>query len=104
MKFSDTDGIIQVWREGTKVVDFRGDNHQVEKHEGTYLKFGIYSSQYEKNPLKGKTKRTVYHDELRIAGSEGSYDLVAPRGSKPSEDNKSEQADATNRLPAAPRK
>lgn len=79
VKLSNTDGVIEVWREGTKIVDFRGDNHQVEKHEGAYLKFGLYSSQYEKNPLKGSMKRTVYHDELRIAGSEGSYDLVAPR-------------------------
>ena len=94
VRFSDLDGIIQAWRQGTKVVDFRGDNHQVEKHEGTYLKFGIYSAQYEKNPLKGKTKRTVYHDELRIAGSDGSYDLVAPKDSKPTDDNKSEQGAA----------
>lgn len=79
VRFSDTDGIIEVWRQGTKIVDFRGDNHQVEKHEGTYLKLGLYSSQYEKNPLTGSIRRTVYHDDLRIAGSDGSYDLVAPR-------------------------
>lgn len=80
VRFSDTDGIIEVWREGTKIVDFRGDNHQVEKREGAYLKFGLYSSQYEKNPLQGSNARTVYHDELRIAGPDGSYDLVAPKG------------------------
>ncbi|MEM8955446.1 MAG: heparin lyase I family protein [Verrucomicrobiota bacterium] len=96
VRFSDTDGIIQVWRQGTKIVDFRGDNHQAEKHEGAYLKFGLYSSQYEKNPLKGSISRTVYHDELRIAGSDGSYDLVAPREGKSSEDNKNEHPSSTD--------
>ena len=104
VRFSDTDGIIEVWRQGTKIVDFRGDNHQVEKHEGTYLKFGLYSSQYENSPLTGSTTRTVYHDELRIAGSDGSYDLVAPRVSKTSEAKKNAQADATNRLPVTTRR
>ena len=83
IKFADTNGIIQVWRQGTKIVDWRGDNHQTEKHEGTYLKFGLYSSQYKNNPLKTSIKRTVYHDELRIAGSDGSYELVSPKSADP---------------------
>ena len=103
VRFADTNGIIQVWRQGTKIVDWRGDNHQKEKHEGTYLKFGLYSSQYEKNPLKNSINRTVYHDELRIARSDGSYELVSPRIREPGDDKKSEQADATNRLPASRR-
>lgn len=103
VRFSDTNGLIQVWRDGINIVEWSGDNHQVEKHEGAYLKFGLYSSQYENTPPKTDFKRTVYHDELRIARSGGSYDLVAPRGKNPSEDNTSEQADATNRLPATSR-
>ena len=51
----------------------------IEKHEGAYLKFGLYSSQYEKTPPKADFKRTVYHDELRIARSDGSYMLVSPK-------------------------
>ena len=84
-KIDDKDGIIQIWRNGKQIVDWSGDNHQIEKHEGAYLKFGLYSAQL--NPAKSShismpagTSRTVYHDELRIAGPGGSYDLVAPRG------------------------
>lgn len=91
VKLSDTDGIIQVWRQGEQIVDWRGDNHQIEKDEGAYLKFGLYSSQYEKNPLEGATRRTVYHDELRVAGSDGNYELVAPRDSGSTEDDECEQ-------------
>jgi len=80
VKFDDANGIIQVWRQGKQIVDWRGDNHQTEKHEGAYLKFGLYSSQYRKNQSKVDFTRTAYHDELRIAGADGSYELVAPRG------------------------
>jgi hypothetical protein len=82
VKFDDQDGIIQIWRNGEQIVDFAGDNHQVEKHTGAYLKFGLYSSQYRRKPLQGEDTRTVYHDEIRIAGADGSYELVAPRGDR----------------------
>ncbi len=80
VKFDDQDGIIKVWRNGVKIVDWMGDNHQAEKVEGVYLKLGIYSYHYKSNPPSIKFKRIVYHDELRIAGSTGNYALVAPRG------------------------
>ncbi|MBG7611218.1 polysaccharide lyase [Polaribacter sp. BAL334] len=83
IKFDDKDGIIQIWWNGTQVLDWTGDNHQVEMIEGAYMKFGLYAAQF--NPDKdfvismpqGAT-RTVYHDNLRIAGADGCYDLVAP--------------------------
>ncbi len=50
VKFDDKDGIIQVWRNGEQIVDWTGDNHQIEKHEGAYMKFGLYSYQYLENP------------------------------------------------------
>lgn len=81
VKFADKGGIIQIWRNGKRIVDWEGDNHQTEKHEGTYLKFGLYSYQYEKYPPQVEFTRTVYHDELRVAGADGSYELVAPRDS-----------------------
>ena len=94
VKFADKDGIIQVWRNGKQIVDWRGDNHQTEKHEGAYLKFGLYSAQYEKSPPRADFKRTVYHDELRVAGADGSYDLVTPRGKKSNSEKRSEQSPA----------
>jgi hypothetical protein len=78
VSFDDVDGINEVWRNGQQIVDYHGDTHQIEKHEGAYLKFGLYSAQYETNPPGVDFTRTVYHDELRVADSTGSYDLVAP--------------------------
>jgi len=96
VKFADPDGLIQVWRQGKQIVDWHGDNHQAEKREGAYLKLGIYSSQYAKNPPRVSYRRTVYHDELRIAGSNGSYRLVAPPGGHTLED-KGEQDKSSGR-------
>jgi hypothetical protein len=88
-KLDDKDGIIQIWRNGELVVDWTGDNHQVEKSDGAYLKFGLYSAQFRpkkspretwKTTMPAGASRTVYHDEVRIAGADGSYELVAPRG------------------------
>lgn len=102
VRFADEDGIIQVWRDGKQIVDWRGDNHQTEKHEGAYLKFGLYSAQYEKSPPKTDFKRTVYHDELRVAGADGNYELVAPRGRKRATEKQGEPIPAGDALKAAP--
>lgn len=84
-KLDNKDGIIQVWRNKELIVDWTGDNHQLEKHDGAYLKLGLYSAQFKS---KGKPwsvampadySRTVYHDEIRIAGENGSYEMVAPK-------------------------
>jgi hypothetical protein len=77
VKFADVDGIIQIWRNGERIVDFEGDNHQVEMIEGAYMKFGIYATTY-KTYRPESFRRVVYHDALRIADSTGSYDFVAP--------------------------
>jgi hypothetical protein len=79
VKFSDVDGIIQVWRNGELIVDWTGDNHQTEMIEGAYLKFGLYSYQYQNSPMPSSATRTVFHDELRIAGADGNYESVAPQ-------------------------
>jgi hypothetical protein len=88
VKFSDTAGIFQVWRNGTLVVDQVGiDNHLTERPDGAYMKFGLYSAQYDPvtystwgNPMDPGATRTAYHDELRIADSTGGYDVVKPGG------------------------
>ena len=80
VKFADVGGIIQIWRNGVLITDWTGDNHQTEKETGAYLKFGLYSSQYQPHYVQPGVNftRTVYHDELRIAGADGNYELVAP--------------------------
>ena len=84
IRFSETNGKFKVWRNGEVVLDWSGNNHLTERPDGAYLKFGLYSSQYDDLSDTDLTRipddfsRTVYHDEMRMAGADGSYDLVSP--------------------------
>jgi hypothetical protein len=84
IRLSDTDGIFQVWRNGEQVLDWTGDNHNEDRPDGAYMKFGLYSSQYDDRGSQTGPRippgysRTVYHDEVRMANAEGSYAMVAP--------------------------
>jgi hypothetical protein len=90
VKFA-TQGVVEVWRNGVKVVEeLNIDNHLEARPDGAYMKFGLYSSQYDPvtytggstwgNPMAPGTSRTVYHDEVRVADATGSYAAVAPNG------------------------
>jgi hypothetical protein len=89
-KLSETDGLFQVWRNGELVLDWEGDNHYHLRPDGAYFKMGMYSAQHKDGSIEagwgevmpaGET-RTLYYDEFRVAGEEGNYALVAPRGRK----------------------
>jgi hypothetical protein len=43
-----------------------------------FFKIGIYKSKW-RNTVGDVVERTVYHDEVRIAGHGSSYSQVAPR-------------------------
>jgi hypothetical protein len=90
LRFSNTNGMFKVWRNGDLIVDWSGDNHYVERPDGAYVKWGLYSYQYDDINYPDKYERipvgysrTVYHDEVSIAGSEGSYEIVAPTHNTP---------------------
>ena len=82
IRLSNTNGMFKVWRNGELVLDWSGNNHLSDRPDGAYLKWGLYSYQYDDKA--GFTRmpvgysRTVYHDEVRMAGADGSFDLVSP--------------------------
>jgi Polysaccharide lyase len=81
------DGVLQVWKDGVRVVDRTGPNC-FRDEKGPYFKMGIYKTEWRPknvNLVGTVTERLLYHDELRMAGAGASYDDVAPgrRGPKP---------------------
>lgn len=87
IRFSETNGKFKVWRNGELVLNWVGNNHLTERPDGAYLKWGLYSFQYDdisfpNNPNYTRIpvgySRTVYHDEVRMAGADGNFDLVSP--------------------------
>jgi len=83
-----SDGLMQVWKDGKLVVDEAGPVGFSDK-VGPYMKMGIYKGWRDRYDPVGVVKaRTLYHDEVRIAGADAKYADVAPGGESSEEDVK----------------
>jgi len=72
------DGILQIWKDGQKVIDQAGPN-AFNDAKGPYFKMGLYKGWRDpKTPGDAVSKRVLYHDEFRMGGAEASYEDVAP--------------------------
>ncbi|PSR52153.1 hypothetical protein AHMF7605_00745 [Adhaeribacter arboris] len=71
----ESDGILEVWKNGIKVVDYKGPNCYNDQVY-PYFKAGIYKRRWY-----DITKRVLYLDEVRTGNSDASYKDVAPYGS-----------------------
>jgi hypothetical protein len=72
------DGLLQVWKDGKKVIDQRGPN-AFNDAKGPYFKMGLYKGWRDpKRPSDAVSKRVLYHDEFRMGGANAGYEDVAP--------------------------
>jgi hypothetical protein len=72
------DGLLQVWKNGEKVIDQTGPN-AFNDAKGPFFKMGLYKGwQKPETPSDAVSKRALYHDEFRMAGPDASYEDVAP--------------------------
>ncbi|QMU29329.1 polysaccharide lyase [Adhaeribacter radiodurans] len=71
----ESDGIFDVWLNGTKTLDYSGPN-SYNDNEYPYFKTGIY-----KRKWGSITKRALFIDDIRTAGGGATYADVAPSGS-----------------------
>ncbi len=74
------DGLVQAWKDGKQVLNRTGPNCYNDKTM-PYFKMGIYKPKW-RTEVGEVVERTVYHDEVRMAGKNGSYSAVVPRGSR----------------------
>ena len=80
------DGLMEIWRNGEKIVNRTGPNCFNDK-KGPYFKMGIYKGWRDREKPEGKvSSRTIYHDEVRIAGPGGSYKAVSSPDAKPAKE------------------
>lgn len=71
----DCDGIVSLWRNGTKVAEFKGPNAYVEDPEqGPYPEIDLYKHSWYLKPTV-VSERVLYFDEFRVGRS---YDEVVP--------------------------
>jgi hypothetical protein len=75
----EADGIIEVWKDGTRIVNKRGPNTYNDLLD-PYLKIGSYKYTWKGNIVPSTAnKRVIYFDEVRIGNASASYKDVAPR-------------------------
>ncbi|WP_442510796.1 polysaccharide lyase [Novipirellula sp. SH528] len=73
---AEAKGFWTIWKDGIEVVNESGIITQYPEALGPYAKFGQYHSVDE------VPQNIVYFDEYRVAGPNGSYDVVAPPGTR----------------------
>jgi hypothetical protein len=74
------DGILEVWKDGEKVIDRPGPN-TFNDAEGPYLKIGLYKGWHDRSDPPGNvSERTLYHDEVLFGDANSSYEEVSPAG------------------------
>jgi hypothetical protein len=72
------DGVLQVWKDGKRIVDFRGPNC-FNDELNSFLKIGIYKPAWKRGEVTDVDRRTINIDEVRVAiGADGSYEAVDP--------------------------
>ncbi len=81
------DGFLEIWRDGSRVTTRTGPNCANDT-VGPRIALGVYKWPWrpefeDRNWTYNTDWRLFYHDELRIAGANASYDDVAPGGGQP---------------------
>ncbi|HEX2972956.1 MAG TPA: polysaccharide lyase, partial [Tepidisphaeraceae bacterium] len=77
--FEKDDGLIEVWKNGQKIITRKGPNGYNDRRE-TYFKAGVYKWEWKSNPRNSITsRRVIYVDEVRFGDKDASYEEVAPR-------------------------
>ncbi len=72
------DGILEIWKNGQKVIDQKGPNTFNDKH-GPYFKMGLYKGwRTPDTPSDAVSQRLLYHDEFRMGRAKAGYANVAP--------------------------
>jgi len=74
----ETDGWLQVWRNGRKVIDQTGPNAYNDA-KGPFFKMGLYKGWGDpKKRSDTVDRRVLYHDQFRMGGADARYEDVAP--------------------------
>lgn len=74
-----SDGLIEVWKDGTLVVRKTGPNTYNDEI-GTFFKLGMYKPHWKHKPeASTTTQRVIYFDEVRIGDASANYQSVVPQ-------------------------
>jgi hypothetical protein len=73
---SGSDGVLQVWKDGNKVLDRVNKPNYYPNSMGPYIKFGVYKWAWENS--SDVNVRTVYFDSIKVYEGTNGYNNVSP--------------------------
>jgi hypothetical protein len=74
----DSKGLLEVWKDGIKVVNYSGPNTYNDQTQNG-LFFGIYKGWWKHEQPSTRDTLIIYHDNLKIGDQNSSYAEVAPK-------------------------
>jgi hypothetical protein len=79
-----SDGLIQIWRDGVKIMDRSGQNmYSLSLGSDYHLpqwKVGVYKSDWNGSATTSTNLRVLYMDDIKYGNGTATYDLMAPIG------------------------
>lgn len=99
---SGSDGLIQIWRDGVKIMDRSGQN--MYPLTGDYhlpqWKVGVYKSDWNGTKTTSTNIRVLYMDDIKYGNGTATYSLMAPTGNisstSPSDPTSTQPTSSTN--------
>ena len=73
-------GFLKLWKDGQLVIDAVHPSSYNTSSKIPYFKMGIYKGWDTSPPTPEVQTRTAFFDSFRMAGADGSYDMVSPAG------------------------
>ena len=81
---SGSDGLIQIWRDGVKIMDRSGQNmYSLSLGSDYHLpqwKVGVYKSDWNDSKTTSTNLRVLYMDDIKYGNGTATYELMAPSG------------------------
>lgn len=68
----ESDGLVEVWKDGVKVVENRGGNRWNDQ-QLPFWKFGIYKWLWNNNGTTDTNKRVLYYDNIRVGNEKATF-------------------------------
>ncbi|WP_187264820.1 polysaccharide lyase, partial [Pontibacter beigongshangensis] len=79
-----SDGLVEIWHNGKKVVNYVGGNSYDASFDSPRWKLGLYKSDWNNSLTTDVKKRVLYYDEIRMGNEKATLADMMPRtGSSP---------------------
>lgn len=69
----NSDGLVEIWQNGVKVVNYAGGNSYDSSFDEPRWKLGIYKSDWNYEETTDTKKRVLYYDDIRLGNENSTF-------------------------------